>query len=205
MLRYAITDRRLFPGDEKDRFDALLAQAGRLASEGVDFLQIRERDLPEREMEALALALVEAVRDRGTTRPRVLLNGPAHTAIAAGADGVHLRGGARAGDLEAVQQAFGMAGRTAPIVSVSCHTVEEARSAGLAGFDLLLFGPVFEKRVGGEVVAPGLGLQHLREASRSGLGSRLLALGGLTRENSLQCGDAGADGVAGIRMFLQAG
>ena len=209
MVRYAITDRRLFSGDERDRCEALAAQARRLAREGVSVLQVREKDLPERELEALTRCIVSAAHDsrrpESTNLPatRVLLNGPAHLAAAAGAAGVHLRGGAGADDLDRVRTVFAAAGLARPVVSLSCHSVEEARAAALAGFDYLLFGPVFEKRVRGDLLAPGLGLDALRRAAQQTGGACLLALGGVTRENAPDCLRAGAAGIAGIRLFLE--
>ncbi len=202
MLRYAITDRCAFPGDDQQRCDCVAAQARRLAELAINIIQLRERDLPERALESLAGRVVDAARSAGPTAPRVLLNGPAHIAVAAGADGVHLRGGAGAQELERVREAFQIAGLDTPVVSISCHSLEEARSAAIAGFDHILFGPVFEKSVRGERVAPGLGIDQLRQASMLMQPSRVLALGGVTEQNAPLCRDAGASGIAGIRLFL---
>lgn len=202
MLRYAITDRQMFSGDEPEQLDAVVAQARRLAIEGIDVLQLRECDLPERAMEALLRRVVEQGHSLPGPAFKILLNGPAHIAVSGGADGVHLRGGAGERELESIRQVFHVAGLGFPLVSVSCHSVEEARKAALACFDYLLFGPVFEKRVRGEIVAPGLGLEQLREASRAASGSRLIALGGVTEQNAPLCLQAGAAGIAGIRLFL---
>lgn len=185
--------------------NALVAQAGRLALAGVDLIQIREKDLPERELEALTRRVTEAVGSFGESRPKVLVNGPTPIAIGANADGVHLRGGAGPEDLLQVRMTFEAAGRRAPIISVSCHSVDDARTATMAGFDYLLLGPIFEKRVQGEVVVPGLGLDLLREVcrlSRNTPPAKILALGGVTEFNAQLCVEAGATGTAGIRMFL---
>ena len=218
MIRYAITDRHICSGDEASRRNALLTQARRLATVGIDYLQIRERDLAEHDLELLTRDIVEAVSDSRAAGTRVLLNGPAHIATLAGAHGVHLRGGAGERELNAVHQIFELAGLPTPIVSLSCHSVQEAitATAATAGFDLLLFGPVFEKRVRGTLITLGLGLNQLREAAQQIAAQpaaakpaptahpplRLLALGGITPENTPQCLQAGAHGIAGIRLFL---
>lgn len=207
MLQYAITDRHLFPadysdGDDDARSDALVAQARRLVLRGVTHIQLREKDLPREALEALARRLVSAVQALGQSVPVILLNGPAPRAIAAGAGGVHLPGGAGPADLLSIKEAFASAGRPSPTVSISCHSLEEVRSAASAGFDLILFGPIFEKHVRGTLISPGLGLGLLRGASSLKGHARLFALGGVTPSNAPLCLEAGADGIAGIRLFL---
>ncbi len=202
MLRYAITDRQMFSGNESEQLDALAAQARRLAVQGVDLLQLRERDLLGPVLEALLRRVVEKGHSHPGAALKILLNGPAHIAAKAGADGVHLRAGAGEQELESARIAFRLAGLEVPLVSLSCHSVQEARQAALAGFDYLLFGPVFEKRIHSKLVAPGLGLEQLREASRVAVSSRLIALGGVTEQNAPLCLQAGAAGVAAIRLFL---
>ena len=201
MLRYAITDRHLFPGDEAARQDALLDQVLRLAARsshppGADVLQIREKDLSDRDLEVLAQRVIDAVRPSAL---RVLLNGPAHIAASVGAHGLHLRSGATAGDVERARQTFAVADLPPPVLSLSVHSVPEIRSA--PEVDYLLFGPIFEKRVRGELVNPGLGLPSLRDAAMLARASALLALGGIDESNAPLCIEAGAAGVAGIRLF----
>ncbi len=211
MLQYAITDRRFFAGDERHRTLSLRAQAAALARSGVDYLQIREKDLASADLLALALAL-RVVLPPGST-PRLLLNGPIDVALEAGLDGLHLpgshlSGGRLAPNLSATlsnaRTRFQATGRPAPILSVSAHSLPEVQAAHAAGVDLILFGPVFEKRVHGELVSPGLGLTALAEAASAAALTPLLALGGLSRANLDPCLRAGAAGIAAIRLFLPA-
>ena len=196
MLRYAITDRRMFPGDEEERRAALLRQAVRLAHAGVEYLQVREKDLPDGERIALASAVQVAIRAAGGTT-RVLLNGPHALALAAEVDGAHLTSSLLRAD---VSSGLHVEGRRL-LVSVSCHTLEEvALARGIA--DLILFGPVYEKRVAGQLVTPGTGLQRLREACHAAFPVPVLALGGVTETSALACRDAGAAGFASIRGFV---
>ncbi|MGA7157596.1 MAG: thiamine phosphate synthase, partial [Acidobacteriaceae bacterium] len=107
----------------------------------------------------------------------------------------------RMGEAGAVREVFRRAGVAEAVVGASCHSVEEVRRAVAGGVDLILFGPVFEKRVGGLVVVEGVGLERLREACTEAGGTTVLALGGVTWENAEECLGVGASGVAGIRLF----
>ena len=190
MLRYAITDRTMFPGDESARNAALISQAARLAREGVEYLQLREKDLAEAGLAALARAMHAAIRDAGGAT-QLLLSGPPTLAQWAGADGVHLSSTTFAQNLQSLR---GL------IVSASCHTLADVKRA-CEFADLILFGPVFEKRVDGEVVVAGLGLDALREACIVAGELPVFALGGVDMANAESCLAARAAGVAGIRLF----
>lgn len=197
MLLYAITSRRLLPGDESARRDRLVALAAEWALGGVDTIQVREKDLPLTELQPLAARVVEAVRAAGKPT-RVLVNGPAQVALDAGADGVHLHANAGPAAVRAAQQAYARAGRE-PIVSAACHSPEEIRQA--AGASLLLFSPVFEK-VTEQGMSRGQGLVALRAAVDLAKPVPVLALGGVTEKNAAACLQSGAVGVAAIRLFL---
>ena len=135
-------------------------------------------------------------------RPRLLINSRPDVAAAIGADGVHLRSGAGELRPDDVRRVFRICGRSEPVVSLSCHSLSEVRLGCDGGASHLLFGPVFEKRVRGERVQPGVGLELLGEACRLAGGTPVLALGGVTPENTAACLGAGAAGVAGIRLFF---
>ena len=62
-LLYYITDRSQFRGDEHARRRALLAKIAEAASVGVNYIQLREKDLSTRELETLAREAVAAVRN----------------------------------------------------------------------------------------------------------------------------------------------
>src|SRR3977135_919077 len=89
-LLYYITDRSQFRGDESFRHRALLAKVAEAARAGVDYIQLREKDLSTRELETLTGEVVELVRDNSPST-RLLINSRTDVALAAGADGVHLR------------------------------------------------------------------------------------------------------------------
>lgn len=192
MLLYYITDRTQFAGNERERSSALIARAAKAALCGVDYIQLREKDLCSADLEKLARAIVERVREANPSI-RVLINSRTDVALASGADGVHLR----SGDIspEDVRRLWRAAGRDSmPMIGVSCHTNAEVVAAERAQAAIAVFGPVFEKSG-----APTSGVEGLRSACRTKL--PVLALGGVTTENARLCVEAGAAGIAGIRLF----
>lgn len=190
MLLCYITDRRQFPGNEAEQRRRLLEKIAEAAAAGIDYVQLRERDLSGRELEVLAHEAAAAMRFAGAAT-RLLINSRVDIALACQADGVHLRSDdIRASDARAI------AGTRANfIVGVSCHTPEEVRSAWSHGADFAVFAPVFEKEG-----RPGSGLDALRRACAAAPKS-VLALGGVKTGNVASCVQAGAAGVAGIRLF----
>jgi len=192
-----ITDRTKFPGDESARQLALLAKIAEAVRCGVDFIQLREKDLPARELEALARAALQVVREKsGGPATRLLINSRSDIAMACGADGVHLR----SDDLSPseVRKIWSEAGNPSrPLVSVSCHTVAAVARAASEGADFAVFAPIFEKK--DSPATKAVGLDQLREACRQKI--PVFALGGLTLENAAACVDTGAAGIAAIRLF----
>ena len=181
----------------------LRAQVHGWAVDGVDIVQLREKQLESGEFFDLACAAMDAIRSAPptATRTRLLINVPAHVAAAPGADGVHLA--SHPGELSPmeVREVFRVAGRPQCLVSVSCHQPVEVAAARKAGADLILFGPVFEKRVRGELVSSGVGVDLLREACVLSGTLPVLALGGVSSGSVRACLEAGAAGIAAIRFF----
>jgi thiamine-phosphate pyrophosphorylase len=175
--RYYITDRRGCP----DVLDCIELAA----ASGVDYIQIREKDLDARDLLALTRRALELARPWPA---RILVNGRADVALAADAHGVHLPGDAIAPPIwrRIVPAGF--------VLAVSCHSVEDLR--GAAGADFGVFGPVFPSPGKG----PALGLLALRDAVQASP-IPLFALGGVDAQNAQTCIDSGACGIAGIRMF----
>ena len=174
-----------------DDFLRLLAAVRAAASAGVDLVQLREKLLPARVLYELAARSAEIVRG---TKTRLVVNDRADIARAAEADGVQLT--ARSLDAATVRRLFG------PdfLIGVSTHSFEEAREAREGGADFALFGPVFDtpsKRAYG----PPAGLERLAEVARTLAPLPVLAIGGITRANFAATLDAGARGVAAIRLF----
>ena len=200
MLRYAITNRALYSGDGPQQQTALLRQTSRWAADGIDFIQLREKDLPAATLADLARAVLGAIAQ--TTGPtKLLINSRPDIAIATGAHGVHLT--ATAGERTAIQirELYADASLPVPFITVSCHSVEEVRRARDNRADAILFAPVFEKTIAGHEVVPGQGLDKLRDACSVASPVPVYALGGVTLENAASCLEAGAVGIAGIRLF----
>lgn len=157
----------------------------------MDMVQVRERDLPARDVFIVTEAISRAALEE---KACALVNDRADVAACAGA-GVHLT--TRSLSVEVVRAAFS----SDLVVGVSTHTFDEAKAAQEGGADFVVFGPVFEtksKRDYGEPV----GLEALRRVAR-GLGIPVLALGGINASNFRGALDCGAAGVAGISMFTE--
>jgi thiamine-phosphate pyrophosphorylase len=165
------------------------------ATAGVDWVQIREKDLSARELLQLAQGVVQS------GGARILVNDRLDVALAAGAAGVHLgRASVPAGDVVRWCRAG-----NAPqgfLIGVSCHSLEEVREAETAGADYAFFGPVFDTPSKRPFGAPQ-GIARLGEVCRA-VGIPVLAIGGVEEENAVSCIRAGASGVAAIRMFQEA-
>jgi thiamine-phosphate pyrophosphorylase len=197
LLLYYITDRTQFPGGEHERRERLLEKIVEAAHCGVDYVQLRERDLPTRELEALAREAMARIRTSGG-RTRLLINSRTDVALAVGADGVHLRSkDISPEDVRKIWRATKGPGE--PVVAVSCHTEGEVAAAEKAGADLVVLGPVFEKKGAPEMGSVGLDL--LRVACQHRI--PVFAVGGVTAENAALCVDAGVKGVAGVRLFQE--
>src|ERR1700733_16049759 len=174
MLRYAITSRALFPGDERHHQQAaLIEEAARWASAGINFIQLREKDLPAADLTELARNLLKIL----PPSTKLLINPRPDIAIAVTAHGVHLP--AAPGELtpEQVRALFAAAALLPPMISVSCHTLAEVARASDNHVDAILFAPVFEKIVAGHIVSAGQGLDELRAARTAAAPIPVHALG----------------------------
>jgi thiamine-phosphate pyrophosphorylase len=193
LLLYYITDRTQFPGDEASRRKALLAKVVEAASCDVDLIQLREKDLPVRELERLARDAQRAIRGASSVT-RLLVNSRSDVAMASGASGVHLRS-----DDVSPRDVHSIWTVSSPRIGVSCHSPADVKRAKADGASFCVFGPVFEKN--GNAGARPAGIDRLREACQAG--TTVLALGGITPENARECLEAGAAGIAGIRLFQE--
>jgi len=172
---------------------------------GVDWVQIRERDLRAKELlelsrQAVAESIVGSVMDEARAEVLVVVNDRLDVALAAGAAGVHLgRESMPAGDV--VRWCRNGNAPAQFLIGVSCHNLKEAQEAEDAGASYVFFGPVFDtpsKRPFG----PPQGVARLGEVCRA-LRITVIAIGGVNAGNAAQCSDAGAKGIAAIRLFQE--
>lgn len=158
---------------------------------GIDLVQIREKQLSAELLYQLTTRSQRITRGSAT---KLLVNDRSDIAAAAGADGVHLTTTSLPAEL--VRRSFG----DQFLIGVSTHSLAEAELARRAGADFVVFGPIFETVSKHEFGAPQ-GLENLRRVT-SDLGPfPVFALGGITLKDVAECIQAGARGVAGIRML----
>ena len=217
LLLYYISDRTQFSGPESVRRDRLLEKIAEAARCGVDYIQLREKDLPARELEALAGEAVRVVEEQGLRKTGkreagtcLLINSRSDVALAAGASGVHLR----SDDISPseVRRIWNPDGARPASTSLPAGEIPPAprhrggllphrpvKSPGLPrqGADFAALAPVFEKRDSPRKSPEGL--ETLRQACRHQI--PVFALGGVTLANVALCRDAGAAGIAAIRLF----
>jgi thiamine-phosphate pyrophosphorylase len=198
---YYVTDRRALASD--DPVQRLSETIRAVAEAGVDWIQIREKDLPSRallELSRRAVSIGKARVNAGVIVP-MIVNDRLDVALAAGAAGVHL-GHESVPVAEVVR--WCRAGNAPPefLIGASCHSIEEVRQAEEQGASYVFFGPIYETPSKQRFGAPQ-GFTRLAEACRA---SRIpvIAIGGINGKNAAECIRAGAAGVAAIRMFQEA-
>jgi thiamine-phosphate pyrophosphorylase len=188
----ALVEEALKAANELER--GFVARASGLPpiSEGRPFAPLRRSRKPQNRPAAQSLRAA-GQGSALSERAHVLVNDRLDVALAAGADGVHL--GGHSMPVQVVR-------RVAPrpfVLGVSCHSLGEAQAAESGGADYLVLGPIFEtpSKLG---YGPPLGLEKLRIVT-SRIRIPVLALGGITVERVRPCLEAGASGIAGIRIF----
>jgi thiamine-phosphate pyrophosphorylase len=188
LLSHFVTDRLRFGLS----LDALVERAERAARGGVSAIQVRERDLSDRDLDALVRRLTEAIRSTSTI---VLVNDRPDVALAAGAGGVHLRGDSMAGRRVRTITPPGF------VIGRSVHDLDEANAAAAEGvYDYLLFGTVFPSagKPPGHRIA---GLDALRQVCRRSP-VPVIAIGGIDASRVPLVEQAGAAGFAAVGMFM---
>ena len=204
-----VTDRRtLGIANPADSLAALIQKIEEVVAAEIDWVQIREKDLPARELASLtrhALTIAGKYSAKRSSTVRVLVNDRLDVALAERADGVHLgekslpvaeakRLVESALRKRAVDEAF--------LEGVSCHSLEAAEAAERDGADYIFFGPVFTTP-SKQGLGPSQGTEHLQQVC-SAVSIPVLAIGGITLDNAASCIHAGAAGIAAIRLFQDA-
>ena len=208
-----MTDRRSLLATAVATHSALVQKIAVVSGAGVDWVQIREKDLPARQ---LAILTREAVARRSGAR--IIVNDRLDVAVAENAGGVHLgEASLPVADVAkwvnrtesgVVLSGHGAASKfhaTASgefLIGASCHSLESARTAASDGASYIFLGPVFATPSKAKFGEPQ-GVKKLAEVC-SAVSVPVIAIGGITLENAGQCISAGAAGIAAIRLFQDA-
>jgi thiamine-phosphate pyrophosphorylase len=200
-----VTDRHSLPEVKNaEQLETLLGKVATAVDAGVDWVQIREKDLSGRDYSSLtheALQRVAKSPAGKTTATRIIVNDRLDVALAERSCGVHL--GERSLPLPEAQRLVGSRDdRKDFLIGVSCHSPQAAKAAASGDADYLFFGPVFATPSKAAFGAPQ-GLERLAEVCRA-CAIPVLAIGGITLANAADCLAAGASGIAAIRLFQDA-
>jgi thiamine-phosphate pyrophosphorylase len=204
-----VTDRHsLRVANQAESVAALTEKIEEIAAAGVDWVQIREKDLSAKDLASLtrqALRIAASVSAKRASTCRVLVNDRLDVAIAERAHGVHL--GESSLPVPDARQLIAAAARKKALdesflVGVSTHSIEAALMAERDGADYVFFGPVFATPSKAAFGAPQ-GLARLTEVCQA-VRIPVLAIGGITIQNAASCTQAGAAGLAAIRLYQDA-
>jgi thiamine-phosphate pyrophosphorylase len=192
-----VTDRRSLADTPALARKLQLEKIEQAAKAGVDWIQIREKDLSGRELAELA----ERAMACAGSGSAVLINDRVDVACATGASGAHVS--ERGLPVEAAKRlASQRCGETGFLLGVSAHSPDAAREAEKGGADYVIFGPVFATPSKAAFGEPQ-GVRRLKEVCER-LTIPVLAIGGITLENAGDCLAVGATGIAAIRLFQDA-
>jgi thiamine-phosphate pyrophosphorylase len=200
-----VTDRHaLARAHEREASEALLDKIQEAAAAGVDWIQIREKDLSCKECAALTSRAIERAANAPGSKPgrtRILVNDRLDVALSQPSGGVHL--GENSLPVEKARKLADSRSRSEDfLVGISCHSVEAATAAAHGGANYVFFGPVFATPSKAAYGAPQ-GLARLAEVCRA-ISLPVVAIGGVTSDNAALCLSAGASGIAAIRLFQDA-
>lgn len=178
-----VTDRNLAGGPE-----ALVDAVSQAVDNGVNLVQMREKDLPD----AVQLALAQRLREVTNGKALLFINDSVSIAEASGADGVQLTENSRS-----IASAHARMARPL-LVGRSVHGVDAAREAAAQGANLLVVGTVYDSPTHPGQPPAGVGL--VGWCAQPGV--PVIGIGGITARNAGAVMQAGASGVAVISAIL---
>ncbi len=201
-----VTDRRSLQAPaQEDSLELLLKKIESAAAAGVDWIQLREKDLSGKQSSVLTCEALRRISTHSNQAPapaRIIINDRLDVALAERAGGVHLGENSLPVQDAKRLMAASQSAQALPfdfLLGVSCHSLESAQSAAASGADYIFFGPVFATPSKAAYGSPQ-GLDRLA-AVCSSVKIPVLAIGGITSENALACLSAGSSGIAAIRLF----
>ena len=153
---------------------------------GIDWVQLRDKAAPAREIFEATKAMAHHTRRAGAG---LLVNDRLDVAMAAGADGVHLAAKSLPPDVARALLGQGQ------ILGISVHGLKEAREAVEAGVDYVTFGHVYP--TSSKPGLPPRGILQLAEIVES-VEVPVLAVGGIDARNVRDVLETGCAGVAVI-------
>ncbi|MFN0107311.1 MAG: thiamine phosphate synthase [Blastocatellia bacterium] len=199
-LLYQITNRQAFLHKAEPSQSVIHSQLEairRATAAGCQLIQIREKDLPAQTLLEFTRQAIAIARPLGA---KTLVNDRLDVAIAANADGVHLR----VTSLPVAEVRWVTERLRLPnfLIGASTHSLAEAEAAERGGADFIVCGPVFDTPSKREFGEP-LGLKRFAEVCRV-VSIPVLALGGINLSNFRQPLNCGAAGIAAISLFNDA-
>jgi thiamine-phosphate pyrophosphorylase len=202
-----VTDRKSLAAEGRDQDEALLKRVRSAAAGGIDWTQIREKDLSGKELSSLTrdgVAQIKQINERDGRASRIIVNERLDVAWSERAGGIHF--GEHSLPVHDVRKWVAakadIPGHDKFLVGVSCHSVEAAVAAARDGADYIFFGPVFATPSKAPFGAPQ-GRKRLAKVC-SAVEIPVLAIGGITVDNASDCFAVGAGGIAAIRLFQDA-
>jgi thiamine-phosphate pyrophosphorylase len=199
-----VTDRRSLPlSTSSDAHQLLFDSVERAAAAGADWIQLREKDFSGKEWEELVVESRRRIALGGSSC-RIFVNDRLDVALACGAGGVHLsENGIPVSAACRLRDEFFSARGEKPdfLIGVSCHSLGASLGAARAGADYIYFSPIFNTPSKANY-GPAQGIDRLAAICRA-VAIPVIAIGGMSAENAVSCLQAGAAGVAAIRMFQE--
>ncbi len=174
---YALISAKMCRGSVREAARAAIAG-------GVDAIQLREKDVPDAELLALAAELRELTDE---TDRLLIINDRADIAALVGADGLHL-----GQDDLPIGEARKLL-RPGAIIGKSSHSVAQAHAVVNEGADYISVGPIFQTDT--KDAGPAVGVELFRQIAAE-IELPLCPIGGITAENVGQLVAAGAARVA---------
>lgn len=160
---------------------------------GVGVVQLRAKNLPDRETLELSLALSAKL---GKVHVPLIINDRPDLVLAGKASGVHL-----GQDDLPLSYARGLLGNL-HLIGVSVTTIDEARQAWHGGADYVGAGPVFATPTKPDA-AQAIGLDALKKI-REAVKIPVLAIGGIDAANAASVVETGVDGLAVVSAIMSA-